>query len=296
MYDQVLVPTDGSESAESGARHAVALASAFDATVHALAVIDTATAGLFETDLAYLDRLRERAESGVEAVASIGANRGVTVETTVTEGAPVRTILDHADRADLIAMGTHGRTGIERVALGSVTERVLRRAPVPVVTARADAVVPTGGYDAVLVPTDGSERAEQAVIHAVRVADAVGATVHALSVVDLQLLGWSGGEGGAPEIADVMQADAQSAVAAVAERAREAGVDATTRVTQGYPASEITQYVENAGIDLVTMGTTGRTGLNRVFLGSTTERVLRHAACPVMAVNARENAEPDGTE
>ena len=291
MYDRILVPTDGSDSAAAGAAHGCRLASAFGAAVHALGVVDVAAAGLFETDVEYAESLRSKAESGVDRVSELADSEGIVAERTVTEGAPVATILEYADRADLIVMGTHGRTGIERVALGSVTERVLRRAPVPVVTARAAATVPTDGYRSILVPTDGSETAEVAVEHAIEVAAAFDATLHAIHVVDMALLGGGGGGGAAPEAARSMEKRGRSQVAAIAQRARDRGLSATTTVETGFPAGDVLRYADREAINLIVMGTTGRTGLNRILLGSTTERVIRHATQPVMAVNARDDGE-----
>lgn len=287
MYDQILVPTDGSETAEHGATHGCRLAAAVGAGVQALGVVDTAAAGLFETDVAYAQELRAAAQSGVDRVAEIAASHGLDVETSCPTGAPVETILEYASRADLVAMGTHGRTGVERFALGSVAERVLRRASVPVVTARNAA---TEAYDSLLVPTDGSETAGRATDRALAIAEATQATVHAVHVVDLALIGAGGGGGAAPELARQLEERGQAAVSAIDERATAAGLSVQTAVERGSPGNEILRYADREGIDMVVMGTAGRTGLNRVFLGSTTERVIRHATCPVMAVNARDES------
>ena len=167
MYDQILYPTDGSTGSEAAAEHALLLASTFDATVHVVHVVDTRHTGLGMSG-AFLsedgpglsgkdegggdagmvgerpdfeemdDALTERGASLVEeAAAAFGDTDTVTA---VRMGNPHSVILEYADDndIDLIVMGTHGRTGVERYLIGSVTEKVVRLADPPVVTVRAD--------------------------------------------------------------------------------------------------------------------------------------------------------------
>jgi nucleotide-binding universal stress UspA family protein len=142
MYDHVLVPTDGSEQAERALDHAVELASAFDATLHVLFVVD-ASGFAAEVDAALLVRQLETygqrvVDAAVERARQAGV-AGVTGE--VVTGSAHRRILAYADThdVDLIVMGTHGRTGLDHFLLGSVTERVVRLADVPVLTVRGEA-------------------------------------------------------------------------------------------------------------------------------------------------------------
>jgi nucleotide-binding universal stress UspA family protein len=159
-------------------------------------------------------------------------------------------------------MGTHGRSGVDRYLLGSLAERTLRTAHVPVLAVREDSAHgPEPAIEAVLLATDGGEGAERAADHAVAVAAATGAHLHALTVGD---------DGGPAERA--------------AARAREAGVDATAAVRSGRPHEAIREYAEDHGADLVVVGTHGRSGVERVLLGSVAERVLRTATRPVLVV------------
>jgi len=136
MYDAILVPTDGSDGVDRTLDHAVEMARNHDATVHALYVIDRRFELAAEEDREDLiDRLTDRGEDAVAAVADRAEAAGVDVVTDVLEGIPYKTILGYADDVgvDVIAMGTHGRTGRDRLAhLGSVTERVVENATVPV--------------------------------------------------------------------------------------------------------------------------------------------------------------------
>lgn len=144
MYETILIPTDGSDVAESAVDQALGLADAFDAEVHALYVVDVDSVNL-GLGTEQVDRLRQgrfdemeevkaRAEAATGAVADRAAERGVAVEEHVASGRPHVVIADHAEEigADLIVMGSHGRDGVSRAILGSVTERVLRSTDVPV--------------------------------------------------------------------------------------------------------------------------------------------------------------------
>jgi nucleotide-binding universal stress UspA family protein len=273
MYDTVLVPTDGSDHAVRAAEHAGYLAGAFDATIHVVAVVDVqAAAGPFDAggvDEAFVDRLEEEADRAMTATTG-AVSEGDKVRTETVRGDPETAIVEYVtDRGiDLVAMGTHGRRGIDRYVAGSVTESVLRRAPVPVLTVRAVAGTRIDdGYDEVLVPTDGSDLALAAVDHAVAVAAATDARVHALTAVS------DGDEATGPQATD-----------AVVERVRTAGLDAVAAVKKGTPAEAVLAYAGDADVDLVVMGTAGRGGLGRQVLGSTTERVLRRAETPVLGV------------
>ncbi|MFB6170220.1 MAG: universal stress protein [Haloarculaceae archaeon] len=295
MFETILVPTDGSEHAARAAEHGRDLARAFDATVHVVSVVDVqGAAGRFDAggvDEAFVERLEARSE---EALSEVEGVFDGDVRTAVLRGEVVPEILEYAAAHDagLLAMGTHGRTGLDRYMLGSVTERVVRRADVPVLTVRAtERSRATGRYEEVLVPTDGSEWSEAAVDPALAIAREAGARVHALCVVNVADLGGGPDSTLPPEAFDYLESGAEEAVEQVADRAREAGLEAVTDVRYGTPARTLLRYAEQSGIDLVAMGTAGQTGPSRYLLGSTTERVVRHADVPVLAVNARGERE-----
>lgn len=136
MYDAILVPTDGSDGVDRTLDHAVEMARNHDATIHALYVIDRRFELAAEEDReGLIERLTDRGERAVAAVADRCEAVGVDAVTEVREGIPYKTILGYADdtEIDVITMGTHGRTGRDRLAhLGSVTERVVENATVPV--------------------------------------------------------------------------------------------------------------------------------------------------------------------
>ncbi|AQL42682.1 universal stress protein UspA [Halorientalis sp. IM1011] len=143
MYQDILLPTDGSEGVAAAADHAGTVAERFDATVHVLSVADSRNR--FESPSSGIstevwdEAERERAEAAVDDAVAVLPD-GVPVETHVEAGVPKTAILDAIDDVgvDLVVMGTHGRTGIDHYLIGSVAEKVVRKSPVPVMTVRLD--------------------------------------------------------------------------------------------------------------------------------------------------------------
>lgn len=140
-------------------------------------------------------------------------------------------------------------------------------------------------YDRVLIPTDGSEGIAETLTHGLDLAERHGATVHGLYVVDRrQYLGAP--EDTADDLRGTLEERGEAAVADVADAAGDAGVDAVTEVREGIPHKAILEYVASEGIDVVVMGTHGRTGRDRLAtLGSVTERVVKNTAVPVLVVD-----------
>ncbi|SHH38320.1 universal stress protein [Halobaculum gomorrense] len=296
MYDDILFPYDGSDGASDALDHVAAIASWCDATVHVLYVADTNRDSVTVVGGEAVDSLVTRGEETVDEARAALTARGVDHEAEVAQGGPARTIVDYAERygLDLIAMPTNGRKGLSRRILGSVTEKVVRLSPVPVLAVRmADDERLSFPYEDVLVPTDGSRRASAAVDHGIALAGALDARVHALSVVDDSLLGGLGLEND-PDAdgADDAEAAATDVVDAVAADAEAAGVrEATASVVRGDLAEEIRAYVEANGVDAVVMGTTGRRGTERILLGSVAEKTVRTAPVPVLTVGAGTDEE-----
>ena len=150
MYDDVLLPTDGSAGMDRVIEEAVGLAERHDATLHALYVVNTASLSNLPLEAsmdAVSDSLREEGRTALAEVERLVDDR-VPLESATVEGSPAREIVDDATETgvDLIVMGTHGRSGVDRLLLGSVAERVVRRSPVPVLTVRVTrSALPVGG-------------------------------------------------------------------------------------------------------------------------------------------------------
>lgn len=139
MYTDILLPTDGSAGMDTVIDHAQGLAERYGATIHALYVVDTGTMSRLPVETSWeaiSSTFREEGEQALQAVENRA--HGVDVETRLVEGEPSRKIRDVAETedCDIVVMGTHGRGGLDRLLLGSVAERVVRTAPVPVLTVR----------------------------------------------------------------------------------------------------------------------------------------------------------------
>jgi nucleotide-binding universal stress UspA family protein len=285
MFDDILVPTDGSECARAAVGYAEDLAARYEATVHALCVADSRTL----ENAPQSDRVeRERAEVAERTCQELSES-GIAVESAVRTAVPHEAILRYATEqdVDLVVMGTHGRTGVERYLLGSVTEKVVRLSDVPVLTVKATDGDVTYPYTDVLVPTDGSEGAEAAITPAVDVADTYVARIHALSVVDTAAMGF---DVRSTAILDALEESARSAVETVEERAVQGSVSSVeTAIHHGYPHRAIRSYVEDHDVDLVVMGTHGRTGLGRYLVGSVAEKVVRLSPVAVLTVRTDED-------
>ncbi|NHN57594.1 MULTISPECIES: universal stress protein [Halorussus] len=285
MFENILVPVDGSEGADAAIGHAGDIADRFDAAVRVLFVANTKRDSVTTIGTEVVDALERKGEQIVDPVAADLRERGVDCETEVVQGDPASTIADYAESQgmDLVVMPTHGRDGLSRLLLGSVTEKTVRLSDVPVLTIRShDDARTSFPYEDVLVPTDGSNAAEAAVDEAVDLAAALDATVHAVSVVDDTSLGFDVRSASASEgFEDV----AEEAVADVAARAEDAGVDAVAEeILRGRVHRQLLRYVDDNDVDLVAMGTTGRGGTDRVLLGSVTERLVRSSPVPVLTV------------
>lgn len=283
MYDSILLPTDGSDPADAAAEAAITLAGRFDADLHVVHVRDVGALppSVDEADVADLGAV---GESAVTAVTDRAADAGVTATRAVIEddGPVHETILAYADKhgVDCLVMGTHGRTGLDRVILGSVAEETLRASPVPVLTVHEGTAV-TGDFGSILVPTDGSAAAEAAASHAIDLAATTGAALHVVHVVDVPVSD-AGLTAGA--VLDALEEAGQRAIDRVLTLAKAADVSTIeASVLSGTPYRAIVDYADDQGIDCIVMGTHGRSGLERYLLGSVTERVIRLSGVPVLA-------------
>jgi nucleotide-binding universal stress UspA family protein len=272
MYDRILVPTDGSPSAEAAARHGLVIAEVFDASIHVISV-----AGDNERTKRLAEAQAKDAISKLEELIEQESDR--SCQSVIEHGHPYEAILSYVSEndIDLTVMGTHGRHGLSRVLLGSVTERVVRLSNDPVLAVPPYAIGREGeGYDRILLPTDGSPGATAALEHGISIAERFGAAVRVLCVIE--------GETGLPPIGDPLRDEAVEVVEAVAEQATNRKLSLTTHVQPGTPHEVINNFVSAHGIDLIAMGTHGRSGIRRHLLGSVTERVLRTSDAPVLTV------------
>ncbi len=285
---KILVPLDGSRLADGVLAHVRRLAARVPTDVTFLHVVPEF--------LAAHDEKARRAEID-EHFASIGGllgSEGVTVHRALVVASDAAERIVETARTqgmDLIAMSTHGRTGLDRWVRGSVAERVLRAATVPVYAVNPRGVVvegdQVGGWTRVLVPLDGSERAQRVLPLAGEFALASGAQA------ELVLLHVD-----EPEVPGVhpvdevagrhAQARAEAVLASCRDRLLQAGLE-RVRILGRFgrdPAHEVLETAGELGADLIAIASHGRTGLARWRFGSVAERVLREAAAPLLVVRA----------
>lgn len=292
MFDRILFPTDGSDGATAALDRVLDVAAAHDATVRLLSVADT-THSPVERAAEIQGTLEERAREAVERAAERADERGVDTATEVLEGSPHRRICDYAVdvEVDVVAMPTRGRRGLARYLLGSTTERVVRRCEVPVLTSHPDDEGRDAAFDypfeTVLLATDGSDCARAALERAIDVVDRTDAALHVLSVVDTTSLGTDVRTG---VYREALEESAREVVDDASAFATEAGVTPAASVVEFAPSVSrgIRSYVEDHDVDLLVVGTHGRTGFDRFVLGSAAEFLVRTSPVPVLTVRSPE--------
>jgi nucleotide-binding universal stress UspA family protein len=187
-------------------------------------------------------------------------------------------------------MGTHGRTGLSHLLSSSVTEHVVRSANCPVMTVKAcKQSSEAAPYFDILVPVDFSPYSQKALRYGRTLAQAFEANLHLLHVLDQPIHPAHYGLG--DDLLMRLNPEVQRRSHEEMERLFSqfgAEVKCQTHVCEGRAYSEIVRFVEAEECDLVVMGTHGLSGLEHFLLGGTTEKVMRHASCPVLAVKLKE--------
>lgn len=298
MYRKVLIPLDGSSFAERVLAHVQRLISPQDCELILLRVVVPSEHIASSETLAALGTadfrgLVEHAESYLAQIRGEMRELGVRARTQVAQGDVASAICDAADarQADLIAMTTHGRSGLGRWAYGSVADRVIRTASQPVFLVRPATELPADGeVRRILLPLDGSPLAERALAPATALARDWGVELLLLQAVKpltdrefaMLYASW--------ESPDTVYAHRQTAaeryLAEVQRRLRVAGVSSSTLVDEGHAADLILDTAEAEDVDIIVMSTHGRSGMSRWVYGSVADKVLREATCPLLLIRA----------
>jgi nucleotide-binding universal stress UspA family protein len=184
-------------------------------------------------------------------------------------------------------MGRHGRAGVGEYLFGTVTERVLRNVEVPVLTITNGPIQTKTGstYENVLLTTDGSEVAERAAPYGADLAQRTGATVHLLSVVDVQAAAGPFDAGGVSrEYVERLERKSRDALDRLVEQIDGEDTDLQSTVAKGTPSTEIATYADDNDIDLLILASEGQTNLVGQHLGSVTRRVLRTVRRPILVI------------
>jgi nucleotide-binding universal stress UspA family protein len=290
MFRKILVPLDGSALSERVLPVAEAIARRQGSRVLLVRAIEAHTPPGGDTAQAQR-RLVEEAESYLAAHAgrlSLSPEGGAP-EIAVYYGDPVHCILDEIKLrgADLVAISTHGRTGLRRLLLGSVADQIVHRASTPVllVPAGCTPVVAADRPPHILVPLDGSDFAAEALEPVRQLAAGSGARVTLLSAIELlpSLLYAAGIDDQMRDVEPEIEA-MRAYLDTTAEHLRDVAADVSVHVTIGPAAQAIAEYARDQQVDLVAMATHGRGGLARVVMGSVTTGVLHHVHTPLLVV------------
>ena len=297
----ILVPTDFSPSAEAACRLGARLAMRAEAKIilfHALPgieLVEEVGRGKGKTQEEILSNVRDRMQHWFETVVPEEFRRFASVEIKVKVGEPIPGITWAATQSDvdLILMGTHGRTGLAHLVVGSVTEAVLRAVSVPVLALRSGKEDRTSSaMQRILWATDLSPVSERAWRYTLTLADLLRAEVTLIHVVHPNELAGLADQHPPPKnwleryLAPLERDLEQRGRAVEAQRLR-----ARWKVLLGVPAEVIVRQAQAEQADLLVVGTHGRTGLRHVLLGSVAETVILKAPCPVLAVKAKREGE-----
>ena len=296
---KILCPVDFFAASDAAVTYAAGLAANYDATLQLLHVISPVPA-TYEFPLQTVDLTKSLEESSTRELKSLQSKvqaTGVTVQWELRAGDVYDEIKRaiQAHRPDLIVMGTHGRRGPERWFMGSTTEKLLRHSPVPLVTisASGEKAFGTPRFRRILVTTDFSDGTADALAYAFSVAQENESQVtllHVLHDVSVDLSGRyreSLLNGVRKQLDELVPPEAKN------------WCDIVTKVETGVPYRIIHRILEDEKVDLLIMNIHGKGMLDRALLGSTAERVVRAATCPVMMIppmkrKTKRKARPGG--
>lgn len=294
---RILCPTDFSEFSSRALEHALRLAKWYEATIAALHVYHFVSPPPTKLPTIAVrphlsTEIKEEILRELRDFTGPARTAGLHVEHLVVEGDPVDEIVKEAGRADLLVLGTHGRRGFEKLMLGSVAERVLRKSPCPVLTVprRAPGSPPDGSpaFKAIVCPIDFSEGSQRALEFALSLAKEADSGLSLLHVVE-----------GLPEIgptdrsrfdlmaySELMRRIARDRVRDLIPEGARQWCRPEAIVASGKACRCILKVAEERRADLIVMGVTGRGRIDRMLFGSTTAQVVREAICPVLAIRA----------
>ena len=274
-FTTILVPVDGSTTSDRGISFALELAAGGAALIYC-SVVDPSMVCVPAAEGVGLDygpllvAMDEDAETFCKEAAARAAAAGIPAQITVRRGQPVPALEEAAwaYRAEAIVIGSHGRTGLDRILLGSVAEGLLRAIEIPVIVAHNDDENRTGP---VLVALDDSPAAEAALEEAVTIARTRGNALALVHVLDA-----------AYKAADEPRADAR--LQGAAEYARGCGLNVSLSVRTGEPYSAIVAAADALESCMIVMGTHGRSMIPQLVLGSVAMGVVEHARVPVATI------------
>jgi nucleotide-binding universal stress UspA family protein len=298
MYNKLLVPLDGSKTAENVLPYARFLANELQLPTELLSVVELPLSAAGEKAL-YLDLIVERAVAVSQEYLNRIAKtfRGANVTVAVEKGNPEERILARSerDKKTLTAMGTHGRSGVTRWLLGSVAEKIVREAKNPLFVVRAKEDAKTEGQAAlnsIIVPLDGSTLAEHILPHVIELAKAMKLKVILIQAFTLKQIIHTYKDY-IPDFGALQKSTESGAsryLEAKQEQLKREGLEVSSLAAEGEAAETILELAKGAPDSLLAMCTHGESGIRRWMLGSVTEKVIRHADNPILTIRAQREA------
>jgi nucleotide-binding universal stress UspA family protein len=293
-FASVLVPYDGSEPAQAALAYALALKQNAGSLVVVTIVDETPIISQSATTVSAYDpaplfeALDEQGNVVLADAVARCAAANVTPQTAIVHDAPVPGILATVQKygCDLVVMGTHARTGVARTFLGSTTDGVLRSSDVPVLTIRTADPVVSDPFARAVVGIDDSDASDAAVGLAARLAQTAGTALVACYAIDSTSLYENAvayGFDPVPLLRD-MRADGEAIVARSLACVPGEAARATVAIVEGKPASAVLEAAAEHHATLIVLGSHGRRGLRRFFLGSVAEGIVRRSDIPVLVV------------
>lgn len=290
---RILHPTDFSANSREALKHALHLAKRFEARVQVLHVVPTfgedPIRGAFQAhtdEKAFYQQLHREVGQRLEALLDEWNEGGISVDRQLVRGdAPEEEILEQARRgkSQLIVMGTHGRRGVRRLLLGSVTEDVLHRTSCPVLTVPRK----VGGkpFRQLLVPVDFSEYADVLIEAAVTFAEHYNAHLHLLHVIEPMPLSKAAREElTISELVTDVRERAEQRLDRMRSQMSTSEGAVTMHMVEGDAVDEIIRAADRERADLIIIAKRGESGAKSPLLGSVTERVVRRAPHPVLVI------------
>ena len=296
MYAKILVPLDGSKTAENVVTLARSFARGLQIPVELLGVVDVAEMARHGPP-SQASMIRSIVDDATrrfdDYLARVAKNFPVgKVQCTVRKGNAAEAIIEvaGAEKQTLVAMATHGRSGLDRWLLGSVAEKVLRGASNPTLVVRAkkekNPAWEMATLKRVIVPLDGSELSERILPHVEALAKHLDLEVTLLGVYGGRLpAGAADGFHSMDAFIVSLRNETEIYLAAKTEEMKQRGLNKVSfAAKQGLEADEIIATARETLDTLIAMCTHGRTGVQRWMLGSVTETVVRHSDDPVLVV------------
>ena len=279
-YRKILVAFDGSESSTNALLQGFKLAVEEKSWITVTTVVPSYEGDIDLTAVGDIHRALRRPGEEILSRASVLAKKeGALIKTVLEEGDIYSRLVDlaEAENCGVIIMGRRGTSPLGQSLIGSVTARVIGHSQRDVL------VVPKGttiGWKKILIATDGSRYSDLATDKAIDFAESYGGSISAVSAVDVPAEFYAE----APNVVEKLIRNAQGFVASIKAKAEKKSIPVSTFVGEGDAYDIIAKISHEENVDMIVMGSHGRTGLKRLLMGSVTEKVIGHAACPVLVV------------